>query len=87
VVLGVTTNLALLRAVIDHPAFREGAVDTHFLQRHSIAISRDEPPDEALIAAALACRTTKYDRPAEGGDRSASPTAGPWADAGHWRMC
>ena len=34
VVLGVTTNIPYLGAILDHPAFIEGATDTRFLERN-----------------------------------------------------
>ena len=59
-VLGVTTNLAFLRRVIDHESFRSGAVHTRFLDEHAAALrpprdgaaAGDGVPIEALIAAA-----------------------------------
>lgn len=52
--LGVTTNLPLLRAIADHPAFERGTTTTDFLNEHQISVSgaaRIAP--EVLIAAAL----------------------------------
>lgn len=56
VILGMTTNLAFLRALINHPAFAAGQVDTSFIERHlDELLPHDDPPlpDVALIAAAL----------------------------------
>lgn len=36
-VLGVTTNLAFLAAIVSHPAFVAGELSTDFLQRHQVA--------------------------------------------------
>jgi len=33
-VLGVTTNRTLLLSILDHPAFIDGEIDTHFIDRH-----------------------------------------------------
>ena len=55
VILGVTTNLDFLRALLAHPAFLAGEVDTQFIDRNLDALL-PEPPllaDAALIAAAL----------------------------------
>ena len=57
VILGTTTNLAFLRALITHPAFAAGEVDTGFIDgtrrtdraRNSVPLAADA----ALIAAAL----------------------------------
>ncbi len=55
-VLGVTTNLPLLRAIAAHPDFAAGATHTDFLATSGLAGARFEPPitpPEALIAAAI----------------------------------
>ncbi|MFN8563209.1 MAG: biotin carboxylase N-terminal domain-containing protein [Anaerolineae bacterium] len=54
-ILGTTTNLGFLRALINHPAFVAGAVDTGFIERHAAELVPPDtpPPDAALIAAAL----------------------------------
>ncbi len=56
VILGPTTNIPFLRAVIQHPAFAAGDLSTDFIERHLAAWSPQPPPvpDAALIAAALA---------------------------------
>lgn len=56
VLLGLTTNIPFLRAVINHPVFRRGEATTDFIDRefaqwHPPAA---EPPDLVLAAAALA---------------------------------
>ena len=55
VVLGTTTNLRFLRALINHPTFQSGEVDTGFIERHldELLTSDQTLPDAALIAAAL----------------------------------
>ncbi|HRX03016.1 MAG TPA: acetyl-CoA carboxylase biotin carboxylase subunit [Anaerolineae bacterium] len=56
VILGVTTNIPFLRAVITSDAFRQGDVTTDFVDRHFAdwQPSTKAPPDMALVAAALA---------------------------------
>ena len=51
VALGVTTNRAHLVAILRHPAFLAGALDTHFLEHHAADLS---PPADAPTGAALA---------------------------------
>ncbi len=55
-VLGITTNIPFLRAIVQHPAFAAGELSTDFVERHlSGWLPEPSPvPDEALIAAALA---------------------------------
>ncbi|MBL8154482.1 MAG: acetyl-CoA carboxylase biotin carboxylase subunit [Anaerolineae bacterium] len=55
VILGTTTNLAFLRALLAHPAFLAGTVDTRFVDAHLSTLLPDAAPlpDVALIAAAL----------------------------------
>src|SRR4029077_1647110 len=55
---GVTTNRELLLAVLRHPAFASGALDTHFIERHlppAARTSRRDPGADRLhaIVAAL----------------------------------
>ncbi|MDX1524202.1 MAG: acetyl-CoA carboxylase biotin carboxylase subunit [Anaerolineae bacterium] len=54
-ILGVTTNIPFLQAVMAHPAFGRGETTTHFIDQH---LAGWQPPGEAvtdvaLIAAAL----------------------------------
>ena len=45
VILGTTTNLDFLRALINHPAFAAGEVDTGFIERQlAELIPPDAPP-------------------------------------------
>jgi acetyl/propionyl-CoA carboxylase alpha subunit len=44
---GVTTNVALLAAIVDSPAFRSGDVSTRFLDEHLIELL-DNAPEPAL---------------------------------------
>ncbi len=44
---GVVTNRAFLLAVLDHPEFRSGAIDTHFIERHLPAAARQLLRDTA----------------------------------------
>ena len=56
-VAGVTTNRDLLLAVLTHPAFGAGELDTHFIERHVPAAARTPPSDptadrlHAIVAA------------------------------------
>jgi acetyl/propionyl-CoA carboxylase alpha subunit len=56
VLLGVTTNWRFLQDVLTHPAFREGRIDTGWIDREFGAweAPQCDLPPEVLIAAALA---------------------------------
>jgi 3-methylcrotonyl-CoA carboxylase alpha subunit len=54
-VLGVPTNLPLLRRIASHPAFEAGLTTTRFLERHALTEPPPPPPvprDALLLAAA-----------------------------------
>jgi acetyl/propionyl-CoA carboxylase alpha subunit len=75
--------VSFLLAVLDHPRFRDGGVDTQFLDREAESIVESEravtPPPEAIAAAVAAADDA---RPA-GGASSASPD--PWSLLEGWR--
>jgi 3-methylcrotonyl-CoA carboxylase alpha subunit len=73
-VLGVTTNLPFLRALVAHPAFAAGETTTDFLARHELARASAPPPWPALAAVALA----------ELGP--AGRAEAPWHALGPWRQ-
>jgi 3-methylcrotonyl-CoA carboxylase alpha subunit len=53
-VTGVTTNLPLLLATVNHPEFRAGRTFTSFLDIHVLpALTPEHPPVSALLAAAV----------------------------------
>ena len=55
VILGVTTNLTFLQAVLTHPAFQQGQTTTNFIDQHFAEWQPEqaEGADLALIAATL----------------------------------
>jgi 3-methylcrotonyl-CoA carboxylase alpha subunit len=99
-VVGVQTNLALLRAIAAHPAYARAELDTGFIARHADALMADaaltdaEPPDAArseatartiLAAAALAALADRRAAHAADAAASADPWS-PWNVADAWRM-
>jgi len=85
-VLGITTNLAYLRAVLAHRSFVAGEVDTGFLDRETPALvavtANGSVPDGALAAAAaefLASVQAPNVGPAADGR-----VADPWDNPGPW---
>jgi acetyl-CoA carboxylase biotin carboxylase subunit len=84
-ILGVTTNLALLRAVVAHPAFVSGALHTGFIDDHLADLPRPEcPPARILSAALTASRRSGVAGGTGGGTGKAMPD--PWARVGAWRL-
>jgi 3-methylcrotonyl-CoA carboxylase alpha subunit len=86
-VLGVTTNLPLLRAIAAHPDFSAGATHTGFLESSGLAgqsFEPHDPPPEVLAAAAIGDMLAD----ARSGNHSASDTRSaipdPWS--GIWRL-
>ena len=53
-VLGVSTNLPLLRRIVDHPSFEAGETNIGFLEEHELAEPppAPSPPEEAILLAA-----------------------------------
>ncbi|MGE8130947.1 acetyl/propionyl/methylcrotonyl-CoA carboxylase subunit alpha [Methylobacterium sp. NPDC080182] len=88
-VVGVTTNLSLLRAVAGHPAYRAADLDTGFIARHAddlLAPLATGAVDPALWAAAAL--TVLRDRRAAvaAQARASGDPWSPWADPDAWRM-
>ncbi len=53
-VLGLTTNLPLLRAIAAHPAYAAGATHTGFLTEHRLEVALpNTPPTAVMVAVAL----------------------------------
>jgi 3-methylcrotonyl-CoA carboxylase alpha subunit len=79
-VLGVPTNLPLLRRVADHPSFAAGETTVRFLEEHELTALPPEPevPREAVLLAAAGelSRVTSVEPFA----------AGPWRNLGAVRL-
>jgi 3-methylcrotonyl-CoA carboxylase alpha subunit len=88
-ILGVTTNLPLLRAIAAHPSFAAGATHTDFLSETGLAgtsFGQPAPPPEVLAAAAILDLERKAGGYGGTGSVSAPTIAhDPWA-ASHWRL-
>ncbi len=81
-VVGVQTNLGLLRAVAAHPVFASGDFDTGFIGRHPevMAGSAAEPGPAVWAAASLFVLQEAQ------GLAYAADLASPWAQLDAWRM-
>ena len=79
-VLGVPTNLPLLRRIAGHPAYATGETTVRFLEEHRLteALPDPEAPPEAVLLAAAAGLSSRA---------SADPfAAGPWRNLGAVRF-
>jgi 3-methylcrotonyl-CoA carboxylase alpha subunit len=86
IALGVTTNIPFLRAIVHHPAFASGDIDTHFIETHFKDWSSAEAlPPEVLIAAAI--DDMKHTNIVEqSNEEPTHESHSPWAKAGRWRI-
>jgi 3-methylcrotonyl-CoA carboxylase alpha subunit len=81
-VVGVATNLGLLRAILAHDDFAAGDFDTGFIARHPGLIEEcGVPPDAAIAASALTVLASRA-----AANIVPSDPDSPWGDAGSWRM-
>jgi 3-methylcrotonyl-CoA carboxylase alpha subunit len=83
VVLGVTTNVMRLQAIVDHPAFRAGALHTGFLEEHLRDTPAPRCPPAQAVAAAVAATSQA---PAPSGPGASAPAADAWALLGARRL-
>jgi 3-methylcrotonyl-CoA carboxylase alpha subunit len=81
-VVGVRTNLDLLRAIAATPDYAAGGVDTGFIARHPDVLQPDENPDETLLLAAAAL---DFMRTLAAQVQPTDPHS-PWAMTDAWRM-
>jgi acetyl-CoA/propionyl-CoA carboxylase biotin carboxyl carrier protein len=75
-VLGVTTNVAFLRALLAQPDVAAGRLDTGLIERHLDELTTAAVPDEVLAAAALARLLAR---------EPAGPVIDPWDIPDGWR--
>jgi len=80
------TNLARLRAIVEHPAFAAGELNTGFIEEHLAELTpRPCPPLVGVAALAAALQ-----RPGAGATAGAGPAdraaSDPWASLGPWRI-
>jgi propionyl-CoA carboxylase alpha chain len=75
---GVPTNIGLLEAVLRHPEFAAGAIDTGFLVRHDAAKLGAVAPDPGAVVAAAVTDAAR--RRAEAGVQTSLPWG--WANVG-----
>jgi 3-methylcrotonyl-CoA carboxylase alpha subunit len=86
-VVGVQTNLGLLRRIAAHPAFAAAELDTGFIGRHGAALMPEHEPAPAIALAAAALDVLQHRAEATkaAAARSLDPFS-PWNQATAWRM-
>ncbi|MBI3512867.1 MAG: acetyl-CoA carboxylase biotin carboxylase subunit [Proteobacteria bacterium] len=86
-IAGVRTNRALLAAIVGHPAFAKGALDTGFIAHHRAALLPPPTPADAriLALATLARLLEERGHAHEAAAATADPHS-PWAHSGGWRL-
>ena len=84
-ILGITTNLNLLRSVLHHPRFVDGSVDTRFLEdeRANLVASYPEDAQTAVLAVAAAYGQQRRPQPSLS---QGEPLDDPWRDLSGWRI-
>ncbi len=88
-IVGVETNLGLLRAIAAHPDFACGKLDTGFITRHAEALLTPQvggEDDPVLRAAAALALFADIRAETAAGAASSSDPFSPWAIADAWRM-
>jgi len=86
-IAGVRTNRGFLAAIVGHPAFAAGELDTGFIARHRDALLPAPAPAgaRALALATLARLLAERRQSIEAAARTADPYS-PWALASGWRL-
>ena len=82
-ILGIRTNVAFLSALVDHPRFISGEIDTHFLEREGAAVraalAADPPAEVMAVAGALLPAAGGSDSGDERAGRDLVDSADPWS--------
>jgi 3-methylcrotonyl-CoA carboxylase alpha subunit len=89
-VVGVQTNLGLLRAIAAHPAFAAGELDTGFIGRHADNLFSDADRLDAglgkVVEIAAVMTLLDEERRAVAATAPATDPHSPWGLADAWRM-
>ena len=86
-IAGLNTNLFFLETLVRHPAFADGALDTHFIESHGVA-AVEPPAGDAEAMRAMAAVAVLEDRTARRrAQRGRAPDRfSPWGRGGAWRL-
>ncbi len=85
-VLGIKNNIPFLKEIINHEAFKQGDITTHFIETHfkDWTNVKDKLPVDALIA--LAVHDSMHPQREEVVKYKESDPHSPWKSAGKWRI-
>jgi 3-methylcrotonyl-CoA carboxylase alpha subunit len=81
-IVGVRSNLGLLRAIAAHPAYAEGDVDTGFIPRHPDVLDDTTEAFDDIALAAVVLDTLAAQR---GAPQPGDPHS-PWDEPDSWRL-
>ena len=86
-IVGLATNLPFLVALVRHPAFAAGDLDTHFIERHG-AVSLEPPSGDRRTMLVLAALAVMEDRgiAVEADRRTSEDPHSPWWRSDSWRL-
>ena len=86
-VIGVSTNLNLLSAIVGHKEFADGGYDTGFIERHrSELISGPEPASDLVIGLAILYLLLRREKQALEAAACTPDPYSPWARSDGWRL-
>ena len=86
-VVGLTTNLDFLAALISHPQFQAGAIDTGFIERcHADLFTDAEPVNDAILVLAALHALIKRREETESLSRQQADCYSPWHQTNNWEM-
>jgi 3-methylcrotonyl-CoA carboxylase alpha subunit len=83
-VAGVRTNRTFLAAILEHPDFAAGNIDTGFIAKRREELLTPAKPDRTVAALAAFAAMRLAERAAHRGDDGDAHS--PWHDTGGWRL-
>ena len=85
-VLGVTTNIAFLKTVLEHDEFKRGNITTHFIENHfkDLTVAKKGLPLDAIIT--LAVYDSLHTKRQEVVRYKEADPHSPWRHVGRWRI-
>jgi 3-methylcrotonyl-CoA carboxylase alpha subunit len=86
-IAGVRTNRGFLAAIVGHPAFAAGAIDTGFIERHRAdLLPASAPADARILALATLARLLAERRDSAAAFAATTDPHSPWAAVDGWRL-